>query len=146
MLYYGMFILYFGLCWQLVGIELRSTDGEDKDDMKFVYGTWAYSYRIFSDPAALPSYESLESNGNIDEDQFYHIHDLIYFFWLGNQVICLIILLNVLITIIGQVYDKTVENTKMHRYDQKAKMNIFTLGTGFNCLSERKFQYLFMNF
>ena len=73
-----------------------------------------YMMRIFSDPAGLPSYSYLydekDENYVVDLENYQRILIvyMIYSIWMITQIVSLIILLNVLIAIVGKIYDNTI--------------------------------------
>jgi len=59
--------------------------------------------------------------------------NLIWLVWLGNQFVNLIILLNFLIAVISQTYEKVISQQQTHNYLHKSELNeeVFQMGSMF---------------
>jgi len=69
-----------------------------------------------------PSLQMFQPNYTWFERSF--MMNFTYLFWLGNQYICMIILLNFLIANMSAQYDETMGNKKQLEYQQKIAMNM----------------------
>ena len=89
------------------------------DGMRIVIQT----YRNSIGDISTPSYNNWIENDVITETQLYYLMSLIWFFWIMNQMITLIILLNFLIAVISDSYANVNAVKDMYTYSHKAELN-----------------------
>mmetsp|Transcript_34655 Transcript_34655/g.53026 ORF Transcript_34655/g.53026 Transcript_34655/m.53026 type:complete len:238 (+) Transcript_34655:5493-6206(+) len=137
--FFMMWIVFFAFSLQILEVQIVPEDGGEWDFeywelnefIKQVIVSYRNSIGDISAPAYenwLPLTEDNEEEGlRADSSQVaffkYFIITFIWMFWMFNQYINLIILLNFLIAVISQTYEKVISRLDTFTYMHKAELN-----------------------
>lgn len=125
LVFFFLWVFFFSMCFIILQTEIddRFYPAVNRDISLFLH-----TYRNSIGDIFEPQYTRLlETEDNLftptQRTQNTVLIVIIWFTWLGNQFLNLIILLNFLIAVISQVYDQVVAQQKLVMYKDKADMN-----------------------
>jgi len=121
MVFYGIWIFFFGIAYLIVGVEVCT---HDYPGIGFITRTFIQAWRNSIGDMAPPMYYALldETGMNIQTDNIL----LVWIVWIitfCNQFFALIILLNFLIAILCQSNDEAMKNFELQKYTSRADFN-----------------------
>lgn len=141
MVFFSFWIIFFTVCFQTLGVQINNDDSEYPNVAlfaKYFLMTYRNSIGDISTPHYtnwIERYDAEDFWENLMQDT---LISLIWLVWLLNQFLNLIILLNFLIAVISQVYDKVISDQKLLMYQLRAELNkeYFMIMRMYNLLEE----------
>jgi len=123
--YFVMWILLFTVLFQTLQVEVPDDAYPDLSSLfRYVLQTYGNSIGNIAPPVYTCWTTSMaDEAAPLVQVQKHVIIALIWFVWLFNQFLNLIIMLNFLIAVISQVYEAVVSNQEQLNYKHKAELN-----------------------
>jgi len=126
--YLVMWIALWALSYKILRVEIEPEFPGPEDEVEYPFLNnfvkfMIQSYRNTIGDISAPDYEAWYPSAESGNFQNYTMINLVWLIWLGNQFVNLIILLNFLIAVISQTYEKVISQQQTHNYMHKAELN-----------------------
>jgi hypothetical protein len=123
------FVVFF-MCWVILftvlfltlGIKIKEDDAQDYNNLPKEIQFFLLTYRNSIGDISIPDYsDTLDAHVNKAEKVIIII--MVWFVWIFNQFICLIILLNFLIAVISEEYESVLGDSVIDFWMNRADLN-----------------------
>ena len=126
MVFFLMWILFFTVCFMTLKVSIDNVDEEYANVFEFIQ-YFLMTYRNALGDSTTPGYSNwLDGSANDSFEESLEKNTAITFIWaiwLSNSFLNLVILLNFLIALISQVYEKVISMKEQVMYSHRAEMN-----------------------